>query len=272
MDLKKKVFTGEIKAVNDNEGTLTAYVSTGGKDRMDEVLEPSGADLKTYRKNPVVLWAHDYSTPPIGKDLWTKKDDKGILSKVKFADTDFAQEIFGLYKEGFMNAFSVGFIPKKWVDGKGDKQASRTYTEWEMIEYSAVPVPANPEALALAMSKGIISEDTKKSLETNVTDEVTDEVTKNVTDEEEDVVVTKTTIDEIADMEMDIIELEQTNQELKNTIALQLEEIKMLQYQVFAAYSEKPEKTLSGMTENEIVQKINDTVSGVIRKVTGKIN
>ena len=115
MDMLKRVFTGEIKGIDEKEKTLTAYVSTKARDRMDEVLEPKGAELKAFRKNPVVLFGHDYNAPPIGKALWTKADERGIISKVKFANTEFANEVFELYKDGFMNAFSVGFIPKDCV-------------------------------------------------------------------------------------------------------------------------------------------------------------
>jgi len=151
MDKMLMTFSSEIKGIDEKEGTLTAYVSTKARDRMDEVLLPDGADMRNYKKNPIVLFAHKYDEPPIGKALWIKNDGDGILAKVKFASTEFAQEIFSLFKEGIMNAFSVGFVPKLWEDGDGEKKARRTYTKWEMLEFSAVPVPANPEALALAI-------------------------------------------------------------------------------------------------------------------------
>ena len=162
MELLKRVFTGEIKGIDEKERTLTAYVSTEARDRMDERLLVSGADITKFKKNPVVLFAHNYAQPPIGKALWTKKDDRGVISKVQFAKTALAEEVFQLYKDGFMNAFSVGFIPKEWTDGDGEKTPSRTYNKWEMIEFSAVPVPANPEALTLAVQKGILKDETLK--------------------------------------------------------------------------------------------------------------
>ena len=164
MELLKRVFDGEIKEIDKGERTLTAYVSTNARDRMDEVLDPAGVDLTKFKKNPVVLFAHDYSSPPIGKALWIKKDGDGILSKVQFANTAFAEEIFQLYQGGFMKAFSVGFIPKDYTDGDGEKSPRRTYNKWELLEYSAVPVPANPEALALSIQKGILTDKHLKEL------------------------------------------------------------------------------------------------------------
>jgi HK97 family phage prohead protease len=174
MSILKKVFTSEIKAIDEKENTLTAYISTDVVDRMKEILDPTGIDVSNYRKNPVVLWAHNYDQPPIGKALWIKRDGNGILSKVKFASTEFAQEIFQLYKDGFLKAFSVGFIPteSEWqkydndIDKNDPKKPRRIFKKWELLEYSAVPVPANPEALALAIQKGILKTDSiKESIE-----------------------------------------------------------------------------------------------------------
>jgi len=159
----KRVFTSEVKGVDDKEHTITAYISTSARDRHNESLDPAGVDLSHYKKNPIVLWAHDYTLPPIGKSLWVKRDGEGILAKVKFASTEFAQEIFQLYKEGFMKAFSVGFIPKEMEEGDGKKTPRITYKKWEMLEYSAVPVPANPEALTLAIQKGILKTESIKN-------------------------------------------------------------------------------------------------------------
>src|SRR3990167_7387199 len=93
----KRIFDSEERGIDEKEGTLTAFISTNTIDRYREVLDPEGMDATNFRKNPVVLWEHNYDLPPIGKALWTKRDGDGVISKVKFADTDFAQEIFSLY-------------------------------------------------------------------------------------------------------------------------------------------------------------------------------
>ena len=165
MDKILRIFDSQIKEVNEKERSVVALVSTGAWDRQDEVLLPEGADLKNYRKNPVVMWAHDYNRPPIGKAAWIKTTDDGILAKTIFANTPFASEVLQLYKDGFMKAFSIGFIPKEHEDGDGEKKPRRTYTDWEVIEYSAVPIPANPEALMMAIQKGTISEIIKKDID-----------------------------------------------------------------------------------------------------------
>ncbi len=144
---------------DDDERTVTAIISTDTIDRDFEVMKPSGANLENYMKNPVVLWAHNYAEPSIGKALWVTKTRKNIRAKTKFADTPRADEIYQLYRGGYLKAFSVGFIsteshrpePKE-IEKRPELANVRTIIDkWELLEFSAVPVPANPEALATAV-------------------------------------------------------------------------------------------------------------------------
>jgi HK97 family phage prohead protease len=160
--------------IDEEERTVTAVISTDVVDRDKEVLIPKGVDFNSYEKNPVVLWAHSYSDPPIGRALWIKSGRKGITAKLKFAVTEKAEEVYQLFKGKFLKAFSVGFIPTKSHEPKPEDikkrpewaEAQRIIDEWELLEFSAVPVPANPEALTIAVkSKEVdLSDDTIKEL------------------------------------------------------------------------------------------------------------
>lgn len=276
MDKVYKVFDSVIKEFDDKEMTLTATISTGAVDRQKEVLQPDGVDLRHYRKNPVVLWAHDYSMPPIGKAQWAKQQDGGIISKVKFLTTDgkigeFAKEIYQLYKEKFLNAFSVGFIPKETKYATDEERADAkkprlTYTKWEMIEFSAVPVPANPEALQMAYSKGLIKcplwksviekENDKPVLEFN-----NEEVVTLSSTPENALVINYNGLDELLSENKNLIEkitgLEKENGDLR--------------LQLFNHLYQK-QKDLSEITANDFEDKIIKIVDGVIRKAQGKVN
>lgn len=169
--------------VDDDDRTVTAVISTSTVDREKEVLLPKGADYEQYKKNPVVLWAHDYRETPIGKALWIKSARKNITAKVKFAETEKADEIYRLFKGHFLNAFSVGFLPAE--DGSHPPtpdevkrnpewaEAKRIYDKWELLEFSAVPVPANPEALATAVKSKDISISQETQDELGIEEEVT---------------------------------------------------------------------------------------------------
>lgn len=142
----------------DGERAAVSYITTRDIDRDGEIVEPDGVDLESYRKNPVVLFGHDYSQLPIGKNLWIKADERGLIAKTQYASHEFAEKVYEYRKEGMPLAQSIGFIPLKWEDNpdKSNKSWSRRYTKWHLLEYSDVPVPANPEAVNIAVSKGLL--------------------------------------------------------------------------------------------------------------------
>jgi len=82
-----------------------------------------------------------------------------LAEQVEFATgvNPVARVAYGLYQGGFLNAVSVGFIPLKWVDGHEDDDWYVKYLEQELVEVSAVAVPANREALRLGLQTGVIS-------------------------------------------------------------------------------------------------------------------
>lgn len=176
----EKGFVSEVKDASGEERSITALVSTNAIDRDEEVLEPQGWRLKNYRKNPVVLFAHRYNEPPVAKSVWIKRDEKGLLAKMNFAETAFADEIYQMYEGKFMRAFSVGFVPIKYQDYDEEErkagQPKRRYTEQELLEYSCVPVPANPEAVVQAMEKGLIKTKTLKDAFGIIEKEVTEKI------------------------------------------------------------------------------------------------
>jgi hypothetical protein len=80
-----KTFGGSLKGINEGLRTATFTVSTGAVDRDNDTIAPDGWDLKDYKKNPVVLWAHNPSIPPIGKSSGTSVKDGALVSTATFA-------------------------------------------------------------------------------------------------------------------------------------------------------------------------------------------
>jgi len=167
--MEEKLYTKAfVKEIDENERTLVAYASTETLDRDGDIIEASGWVLDNFRKNPVLLWAHRYDMPPIGKVLWVKHDGKSLKFKARFADTQMASDIWRLFKDGYLNAFSVGFIPIEMKYEERDGREVRVFKKQELLEISAVPVPANPDALVAAIEQGevvIMSKALKDELE-----------------------------------------------------------------------------------------------------------
>lgn len=154
--MEKRILKAYVQKVeNQEQGILSVAVATDNSlDRDTERIESAGLEFGNFLKNPVLLWAHDYREEPIGKVLEILKDGDRTLFKPQFAigHSEKAARIFNLFKDGFLNAFSIGFIPKEWKDENINGKIIRTFTKAELLEISAVPVPANPNALVLARS------------------------------------------------------------------------------------------------------------------------
>lgn len=134
---------GTVKEIDKKSREITFVVSDGQVDRHGDSLNPNGWQIENYMQNPVVLFGHNYKDLPIGKTLkiWVENGSQ-VLARMKFADHDFADKVWKLIKDGFLNATSVGFIPLKY-----DEEGNHTFSDMELLEISVVPVPANPRAL-----------------------------------------------------------------------------------------------------------------------------
>lgn len=152
-------FDTEVKAEDGDGRQVQFTISTGSTDRMNDRIDPKGWKLDRYRKNPVVLWAHDASALPIARadKLWIEGDSlKAIATFVPKSTLRFADTVLELIKGGFLSATSVGFMPLKWAFA--DDQARGfgiDFIESELLEFSIVPIPANAEALIEGKAAGI---------------------------------------------------------------------------------------------------------------------
>ena len=149
----------EVKKVGERQYEFTA--STADMDRDGEVIDVEGWDLKNFKKNPVIMYAHAYNTLPIGKATHIGIKEGELKNTIEFPPEgtyEFADIVERLVNTGYLKAESVGFIPKKWEDGDGgEKTPRRIYTKQELLEISIVPIPSNPNALMNAVKEGVIT-------------------------------------------------------------------------------------------------------------------
>jgi HK97 family phage prohead protease len=167
--MKKSYFNAIVKHNKKTEGGrgFEVVASTADFDREGESIDQSGWDLENYLKNPIILWSHDINSLPIGKATSVKVVEDQLIIKGEFATAEqnpVAEQAFLLYDADILKTVSVGFIP---LDRKGD-----TILKAELLELSFVPVPANPQALALAKEKNIPDSFFAKSLKKEKVPEV----------------------------------------------------------------------------------------------------
>jgi hypothetical protein len=150
--------TSECKMI---DGEKTFIISDSTEDRQGEVISVDGWDIKNYKENPVILWAHNPVEPAIG--IGTKVSFRTVNGQKKLTfvpqfhkKTELSRIVSDLVDEGIIRATSVGFLPKE-CDGN-------VFTKQELLEVSFVNVPANPKALSLMYSKGYRADKVKQVL------------------------------------------------------------------------------------------------------------
>ena len=166
--MKKGIF--KTKAEEMGERTVRFKISSEVVDRDGDILIAKGCDFTNFAKNPQFLAFHNYHEYPLGiPKNWGIEGD-AVYCDVYFptlkelsTDAEQASEkaklvdfTYHCYKTGMLNAVSVGFIPK---DAEPNKETGGSIiSEWELLEFSAVSVPANQDAVAQAVKSFGINE------------------------------------------------------------------------------------------------------------------
>lgn len=140
-DFKQKMAETKVE----DTGEFEMIISTEHKDRSGEVVVQDGINIENYMRNPIVLWAHDYSSMPVAITDSIRKDVvngvKCTIAKGRFAPTAFGQELRKMYEQKFQNTSSIGFMG---LEGKYIEVEDVYYiTKSELLEWSFVPVPCN---------------------------------------------------------------------------------------------------------------------------------
>jgi hypothetical protein len=140
---------------------IRSVITTIEPDRAGDVVIPTGLrNADDYLLNPVVLWAHNRSSvPPIGTCEWLDIQPSRIVAQTKFAqNVPFAEDVFKLYEQQILKGWSIGFVPRKsYRRAATEGRIGLRIEEWELFEYSAVPIPENPGTLTAALQKGMIT-------------------------------------------------------------------------------------------------------------------
>lgn len=164
--LQRKTLSPDL-SVNDGEREIVAVMTTNAVDRENEVLLPEGMDTKEFMRNPIVFANHQYGVRDVvgrvtsmtrQKDRWLVKIH--MLPKPPgHADEWLADTVLHLAKYGVMGV-SVGFMSMQARNPtKKDKElfgedVAYVHAKWKLVELSIAPLPANPDALIMAVSKG----------------------------------------------------------------------------------------------------------------------
>jgi phage head maturation protease len=136
-------------------------ITTAAVDLMGDRVFPDGLDLSGYKANPAVLWAHDAQgfTESAGIPIGTATalditPGQGIRARWRWLEGDaFAARVRNAWEQGIIRADSIGFIP---LEAKPNKLGGYDISRSRLLEFSLVPIPANPEAVRALKSLGLM--------------------------------------------------------------------------------------------------------------------
>ncbi len=154
---------------------LRSVITTIDADKAGDVVVPTGlTNSEEYLLNPVVLWAHNRTQfPPIGACEWLDVQPSRVVAETRFAqNVRFAEDVFRLYEQGILRGWSIGFAPRrtrKFTLPTG--RVGLRVEDWDLHEYSAVPIPENPGALTVALQKGLVRDATLRDWLSQVPDD-----------------------------------------------------------------------------------------------------
>lgn len=159
---------GKLKQVNIpgtdlSKRRIRLTLSTEKMDRQGDTVKASGWQLEEYAKNGVVLWSHQNVMLPVAKSVGIGVKGKRLVMAAEYAQHQLAEDVFQLYANDFLRAYSPGFQPTKWT--MRENPPGFDFEEQVLLEASCCNVPANPEALVMQASQGLLSKEVADSLD-----------------------------------------------------------------------------------------------------------
>jgi HK97 family phage prohead protease len=144
--------SARVSSVDEQRRCATFTITTPTPDRSNDTVDPLGANIANYARNPVVYYDHGQTgvAVPIGKcedengNLALSVTDEGIEATCFFAQSPEGEKIFDLVKQNVLRAASINFSP---ITYRSKMNGGLDISEWELLEWSVVGIPANAEAL-----------------------------------------------------------------------------------------------------------------------------
>ena len=171
-----KSLPGKVLGFDDRTLSLIHVISDEHEDRYGEVVEARGVRVTGHVP---VLYGHGYSHQrgdvPVATmmETWVDTIDgvESLLARTDFYKPDeklfpgteqareagaFPATLYDMHKQRVLTGWSVGFralgtaiveVPAPTPEEPERVRLVRHFTAWELLEYSTVPVPANPHAV-----------------------------------------------------------------------------------------------------------------------------
>lgn len=161
------------------EGRVLQYTITDETvDRYGDIVRAAGLDVTGYQKNPTILYIHEHRQLPVGKTIKLEFDAQakkwvawGLFMDDRVDTTGVAKSVFNMASNGFLPGCSIGFMPKKINYPNAQDRVTMGLGDWgveilesDLLEWSPVTIPANPNAIQEGINGGLIKRKDLQSL------------------------------------------------------------------------------------------------------------
>ena len=165
-------------------------IAANERSRNGDEVNLRGINFTNYRKNPVVLWSHDsWGGIPIAKTLKIGHDDQGrIEADFEFnSEDEFAARVENGWNNGFIRSASIRYLPTKVVEVRNEEGRVERLRieEAELLEWSLVAVPADPDSVRAAARALNLPEEIFRGFEPEPEDDEAEPPTDPVSEEPE---------------------------------------------------------------------------------------
>lgn len=122
-------------------------------DRYGDVVDPDGAVIERYLRNPVALLQHcpcalaGIVFPSLVRELDLARGINRWCTPIRIDESPMGNEALQAVEAGVLNAVSIGFNP---LEQPERTDTGLRFTKWDWLETSLVSIPANPDALGVS--------------------------------------------------------------------------------------------------------------------------
>ncbi len=137
------------ESTGDNRYRVVVAANEKSRNVFGYDLRMEGVDFSNYLRDPVVLFAHNHEDLPVARSLdVTRNNENHITADFEFLPNDErAQRVKNAWDLGFLRAASISFLP---TEVESNEDGALVATHSDMLEWSIVNVPADPDSLKVA--------------------------------------------------------------------------------------------------------------------------
>ena len=146
----------KVKTLSDGQDVMIeGFANKAVIDRGNDLIDPKAWKLDNYKKNPILLFAHD-PQKPIGRAIEVKATEDGLVIKARLSRSKdpSVSLVRDLIKEGILNSFSVGFDAKR---SEKSADGANVIKDAELMEVSVVSIPMNQDSTFSVTAKDLQS-------------------------------------------------------------------------------------------------------------------